>query len=106
MSREAHRLPAHRLPTHPGEMLLEEFLKPLGITQVAFAMHLNIPLQRLNELIKGKRGISPDTAWLLSMALGTSPEIWLDLQAQYDLAKFRPGRKVRLHPRCRASKTA
>lgn len=90
------RLPKNRLPTHPGEMLREEFLKPLCISQVAFARHLGIPLQRLNELIKGKRGITPDTAWLLSMALGTGPEIWLDLQVSFDLAKHRPRRTVKL----------
>ena len=90
------RLPKNRMPTHPGEMLLEEFLKPMAISQVAFARHLKIPLQRLNELIKGKRGITPDTAWLLSMALGTGPEIWLDLQVSYDLAKHKPRRTVKL----------
>ena len=90
-----HRIPTHRLPTHPGEMLLEEFLKPMGVTQRDFAKHLGIPLQRLNELVLGKRGVTPDTAWLLSMALGTGPEIWIDLQASYDLAKHRPMRKVK-----------
>ena len=90
-----HRLPTHRLPTHPGEMLLEEFLKPMSVTQRDFAKHMGIPLQRLNELVLGKRGMSPDTAWLLSMALGTGPEIWIDLQASYDLAKHRPRRKVK-----------
>lgn len=90
------RFPKKRTPTHPGEMLLEEFLKPMGVSQVAFARHLGIPLQRLNELIKGKRGITPDTAWLLSMALGTGPEIWIDLQSSYDLATHRPTRTVKL----------
>jgi addiction module HigA family antidote len=77
-------------------MLLEEFLKPLGISQLAFSRHLKIPLQRLNEIVLGKRGVTPETAWLLGMALGTGPEIWLDLQAAYDLAIHKPERKVRL----------
>lgn len=94
-----HRLPKYRLPTHPGEMLLEEFLKPLGISQLAFAKHLGIPLQRLNEVVLGKRAVTPETAWLFGMALGTGPEIWLDLQSAYDLAKSRPSRKVRPLPR-------
>ena len=101
-----HRLPTHRLPTHPGEMLLKEFLEPLGITQRDFAKHLDIPLQRLNELILGKRGITPDTAWLLSMALGTGPEIWIDLQASYDLAKHKPGRKIKILPQMKSAMSA
>ena len=80
---------------HPGEILLEEFLKPLELTQVAFARHLDIPVQRVNELIRGKRGVTPETAWLLSQALGTSPEFWLNLQASYELAVKRPERKVK-----------
>ena len=88
-------IPENRLPTHPGEMLLEEFLKPLGVSQVAFARHLGISLQRLNELIKGKRGMTPETAWLLSQALGTTPQVWLNLQTNYDLAKHRPQRAVK-----------
>jgi addiction module HigA family antidote len=88
-------LPKNRIPTHPGEVLSEEFLKPLGITQVALADHLGIPVQRINELIKGKRGVTPETAWLLSSALGTTPEFWLNLQANHDLAKSRPARPPR-----------
>src|SRR4051812_25018611 len=96
MRTAAFRLLTRRLPTHPGEMLLEEFLKPLGISQSAFSKHLDIPLQRLNEIVLGKRAVSPATAWLLGMALGTGPEIWLDLQAAYDLATHKPSRKVRI----------
>ena len=92
----AFRLPTHRLPTHPGEMLREEFLKPLGISQLAFSKHLGISLQRLNEIVLGKRAVTPDTAWLLGMALGTGPEIWIDLQAAYDLATHKPSHKVSL----------
>ncbi len=87
-------LPENRIPTHPGEILLEEFLKPLGMTQVAFAKHLKVPLQRINEVIRGKRGVTPETAWLLSQALGTTPELWINLQRNYDLAKNRPQKKI------------
>jgi len=83
-----------RIPTHPGEILLLEFLEPLGITQVDFAAHLRIPLQRVNEIVRGRRGVSADTAWLLSQALGTSPEFWTNLQTQHDLARSKPARAV------------
>ena len=88
-------LPKNRIPTHPGEILLEEFLKPLGITQVAFAKHIGVPVQRINELIRGKRGVTPETAWLLSQALGTTPQFWINMQANHDLALHRPKRTVR-----------
>ena len=86
--------PERRVPTHPGEILLEEFLVPLGQTQVALAEHVRVPVQRINELVRGKRGVTPETAWLLAQALNTTPEFWLNLQAAYDLARNRPGRKV------------
>jgi addiction module HigA family antidote len=86
--------PENRVPTHPGEILREEFLVPLGQTQVALAAHLRVPLQRINELVRGKRGVTPETAWLLAQALNTTPEFWLNLQAAHDLALNRPGRKV------------
>jgi addiction module HigA family antidote len=86
--------PDNRLPTHPGEVLREEFLAPLGQTQVALAEHLGVPVQRVNELVRGKRGITPETAWLLSQALNTTPEFWLNLQTNYDLALNRPARKI------------
>ncbi|MCA1703191.1 MAG: HigA family addiction module antidote protein [Actinobacteria bacterium] len=88
-------LPKNRVPTHPGEVLLEEFLKPLGVSQVALAEHLNIPTQRINELVRGKRGVTPETAWLLAGALGTTPEFWINLQANHDLVRNRPKKKVR-----------
>jgi len=88
-------LPSNRLPTHPGEVLLEEFLNPLGVTQVAFAEHIGVSVQRVNEIIRGKRGVTPETAWLFSQALGTTPEFWVNLQANYDLARNRPKRSVR-----------
>lgn len=87
-------LPENRIPTHPGEVLLEEFLKPLEITQVAFARHIEVPLQRVNEIIRGKRGVTPNTAWLFAQALGTTPELWLNLQRNHDLAKSRPDKEV------------
>ena len=88
-------IPKHRRPTHPGEVLVEEFLTPLGITQVTLAEHLGVSVQRVNELVRGKRGITPETAWLLAQAFATTPEFWLNLQAAYDLAVNRPSRTVR-----------
>ncbi len=87
-------LPKNRVPIHPGEILEEEFLRPMGLTQVALARHLDISTQRVNELVRGKRGISPETAWLLSGALGTTPEFWINLQANHDLASAKPDRQV------------
>ena len=87
-------LPRNRIPTHPGEILLHEFLVPMGVTQVAFARHIGVPVQRINELVRGKRGVTPETAWLLAQALGTSPEFWINLQANHDLAANRPDRSV------------
>ena len=87
-------IPAKRIPTHPGEILEEEFLKPLGISQVAFAAHLGVPVQRINELVRGKRGITPETAWLLSQALNTTPEFWLNLQMTFGLVQNRPRREI------------
>lgn len=88
-------IPTHRPPTHPGEILLEEFLIPLGITQVHLASHIGVPVQRVNELVRGKRGVTPETAWLLSKAFDTSPEFWLNLQASFDLFRNRPDRPIR-----------
>jgi antitoxin HigA-1 len=88
-------LPRKRTPTHPGEILSEDFLKPLGVTQVALAEHLNVSVQRINELVRGKRGVTPETAWLLAGAFGTTPEFWLNLQANHDLVRARPERDVR-----------
>lgn len=87
-------IPDNRIPTHPGVVLEEEFLAPSGLTQVALAKHLGIPTQRINELIRGKRGVTPETAWLLAGAFGTSPQFWLNLQANYDLASNRPKRTI------------
>ncbi|MCK4547361.1 MAG: HigA family addiction module antidote protein [Candidatus Eisenbacteria sp.] len=88
-------LPANRIPTHPGEVLKEEFLLSLGMTQVALAEHLGVPVQRINEIVRGKRGVSPETAWLLAQAFDTTPEFWLNLQALHDLAVSRPKTRIR-----------
>ena len=81
----ARRLPRQRPPTHPGEMLLEEFLKPLEITQSAFAIRLGVSFPRLNEIIRGKRAVTPDTALRLARVLGMSADFWLGLQQDWDL---------------------
>ncbi len=81
----SRRLPTHRPPTHPGEMLLEEFLKPLGMSQSAFAVRLGISFPRLNEIIRQKRGVPPDTALRLARVLGLSADFWLGLQQDWDL---------------------
>ena len=78
-------LPKNRPPTHPGEMLLEEFLEPSGITQLALARHLGWTYARLNEIINGRRGITADSALALGDALGTGPEFWLNLQRDWNL---------------------
>jgi antitoxin HigA-1 len=79
------RLPSHRPPTHPGEMLLEEFLKPLGITQMDAAARMRVPFQRLNTLVKGKRGVTADTALRLAVLTGMDAAFWMGLQADFDL---------------------
>lgn len=87
-------IPENRTPTHPGVILSQEFLAPLGISQVALAAHLGVPVQRINELVRGKRGVTPETAWLLAEALSTTPEFWINLQTSYDLARTRPERPI------------
>ena len=79
------RLPKHQPPTHPGEMLLEEFLKPLGMSQSAFARRLGISYPRLNEIVRGKRSVTPDTALRLAHVTGMSADFWLGLQQDWDL---------------------
>ena len=80
-------------PFHPGQILLEEFLQPMEITQAAFAEKLGWTPTRLNELIKGKRGITAESAIDLSQVLGTTPKLWMNLQATWDLAKALEKRK-------------
>ncbi|MBI3240875.1 MAG: HigA family addiction module antidote protein [Chloroflexi bacterium] len=72
-------------PIHPGEILLEEFLKPLNISQYRLAKDINVPSRRINEIVLGKRSISPNTALRLSRYFGLSDRFWINLQARYDL---------------------
>jgi addiction module HigA family antidote len=78
-------LPKNRPPTHPGEMLLKEFLEPSGITQLELARHLGWTYARMNEIVNGKRGITAESALALGDALGTGPEFWLNLQRDWNL---------------------
>ena len=79
------RVPTHRAPVHPGEMLLKEFLEPLGVTQRDVASAIRVPYQRVNELVNGRRGVTPSTALRLARYLGTTPDLWLNLQQRWDL---------------------
>lgn len=78
-------IPTHRRPATPGEMLVEEFLRPLGITQTSFAERIGVTYPRLNEIVNGKRGVTPDTALRFAKALDTTPDFWLNLQHVLDL---------------------
>jgi antitoxin HigA-1 len=90
----ARRLPSERPPTHPGEMLLEEFLKPLGVSQSALAIQLHVSFPRLNEIVRGKRGVTPDTALRLARVVGMSAGFWLGLQQDWDLWHAMQGEKA------------
>jgi addiction module HigA family antidote len=79
------RVPSNRTPTHPGEMLLEEFLTPMGITQRALATAIHVPYQRVNDLINGRRGVTPSSALRLAKYFGNSPDFWMNLQLSWDL---------------------
>lgn len=79
------RTPTHRQPTHPGEMLLEEFLKPMNLTQRDLADAIHVPYQRINELVNERRGITPSTALRLARFFGMSPGYWMNLQLRWDL---------------------
>lgn len=87
------RIPTNRAPTHPGEMLLEEFQLPMNITQRQLASAIHVPYQRVNELINGKRGITPSTALRLARFFGMSPDFWLNLQLRWDLYKVQQAEK-------------
>jgi addiction module HigA family antidote len=76
-------------------VLLEEFLQPLAVTQVRLAAHLGVPVQRIHSIVRGRRGVSAETAWLFAQAFGTSPEFWINLQSAHDLAASRPARTVK-----------
>jgi addiction module HigA family antidote len=79
------RIPTDRPPTHPGEMLLQEFLIPMGITQRELADAIHVPYQRINEVINGRRGITPATALRLAKFFGLSPDFWMNMQLRWDL---------------------
>ena len=79
------RIPTHRNPTHPGEMLREEFLTPLGVTQRELADAIRVPFQRVNEIVNGRRGITPATALRIAKFFGTTPDFWMNLQQSWDL---------------------
>lgn len=79
------RIPTHHEPIHPGEMLLEEFLTPMGLTQRDLADGIRVPYQRINELVNGRRGITPSTAIRLAKFFGTTPDLWMNLQLRWDL---------------------
>ena len=79
------RIPSHRQPTHPGEMLLEEFLNPMKITQRELSQAIHVPYQRVNELINGRRGMTPSTALRLGKYFGMSAGFWMNLQLRWDL---------------------
>ena len=79
------RIPTNRQPTHPGEMLLEEFLSPMGLTQRELAEAIHVPYQRINEIVNQRRGITPATALRLAKFFGMSADFWLNLQLRWDL---------------------
>ena len=81
------RVPTHREPTHPGEMLIEEFLVPMGITQRELANSIHVPYQRVNEIINKKRGITPSTALRLAKFFGMTEDFWMNIQLRWDLFK-------------------
>lgn len=94
-------LPTKRVTTHPGEVLQEEFLTPMGITQSALARHFGVPTYTINEIVHAKRAVSPRMAVMLSRALGTSAEFWMGLQTDYDLTnvlRTREGKRAQAIP--------
>ena len=106
------RIPTHRPPTHPGAMLLEEFLKPLGLPQSELAKRIGVSYPRINELVHGKRGMTPDTALRLERLLGVEAQFWLNLQLAWDLYKAhhsgarKDRQRIRRLPRMRVGETA
>ncbi len=96
------RIPTHRPPTHPGEMLVEEFLIPWKLTQVELAERIGVPFQRVNQIVRQKRSVTPDTALRLARLFGTTPGFWLNLQQRWDLyhaaQAHRPSSLLRIKP--------
>ena len=104
------RVPTHRAPTHPGVMLLEEFLDPMGLTQPDLADAIAVPYQRVNEIVNGKRGITPSTALRLAQYFGTTTAFWMNLQVRWDLSHAQKAeadiiRKIPRYPQKRGRKT-
>jgi antitoxin HigA-1 len=87
-------IPRNNVATHPGEILLHEFLEPMRISQLKLAEILSVSVQRINEIVKGKRGITPETAWLFAAFFKVSPEFWMNLQTSYDLSTHKPDSKT------------
>lgn len=87
------RIPTDRVPTHPGEMLLEEFLKPMGLSQQELARGIRVPYQRVNELVNQRRGVTPGTALRLARFFGNSAAFWLNLQLRWDLYQAQAAEK-------------
>lgn len=100
------RIPTNRPPTHPGEMLLEEFLKPLGLPQTELAERLGVSYPRVNELVHGKRDMTPDTALRLERLLGVEAQFWLNLQLAWDLYHAAHGPAAREHAQIKPLKRA
>nr|VFK19629.1 MAG: addiction module antidote protein, HigA family [Candidatus Kentron sp. LPFa]VFK34346.1 MAG: addiction module antidote protein, HigA family [Candidatus Kentron sp. LPFa] len=90
------RIPTNRAPTHPGEMLVEEFLNPMRITQRELADAIHVSYQRINELVNGKRGVTPSTALRLARFFGMSVDFWLNLQVRWDLHKAQSAERAEL----------
>src|SRR5262245_21095018 len=90
------RVPSNRAPTHPGEMLLEEFLTPMGITQRELAAAIRVPYQRINEIINGRRGVTPSTALRLARFFGMSADFWMNLQLRWDLYRVQQSEQAEL----------
>lgn len=90
------RIPTHRPPTHPGEMLLEEFLNPMGLTQRELADAIRVPYQRVNEIVNGRRGITPSTALRLSQYFGTTTGFWMNGQMRWDLYHARKAEEAEI----------
>lgn len=87
-------LPENRIPTHPGEVLEEEFLKPLNYTHAQFAQHIGVSTSSIHQVVRGQRSITPEMAWRFAQALGTTPEFWMNLQNAHDLAMTQPKRQI------------
>jgi antitoxin HigA-1 len=90
-------LPESRVATQPGQILLEEFLNPLRLTQAEFSRALGVPLNRINELVRGKRGVTPESALLFAAYFKNSSEFWMNIQTGHDLSRLRQEMRKRPH---------